>query len=198
MSEKNLAKFLNPSATPTVSVRTAEGVAKDSKVIEGVARELNDIDPGMGHAVKVQGLSSPGTKFKSLIKRNPGKATAVGVIAALGSAGMYDELVDLLNSSDVDLAETARKILEEVDARRAAAGLDNHYPGGDGMVGEQKVVDLTVDYLEVKAGMDILRDAIAVAGGFHRFEAREKWSNLDPDLKQQLVVLYKREEGIDD
>ena len=188
---KAISKFVPRSANlPAPAAGTdAIGAASKPRLITDVTvREVESIAPGMGATVKKQGLK--GSAFVTWAKKNPKKAAAIGVAAALGSTEGYDDLVALASAGIDVVSDIAQTALDQVDEIESEAGFNTFTPGEDGEVASIDVNEIEVIATLVEKAEESLEAAIAAMGGLNRLLAVEAWRAIDPDLR--ALVLKRR------
>lgn len=183
-----LTQFAKRPPAPNSLVGTAAtGATKPRLVGTSTIDEVNQISPGMGNALKTEGLK--GKSFVRLVRDNPGKAAAAGVAVGLGSTAGYEQLVELANSTVETVRAVATRALEQIDEIEGEAGLNDPTPGEDGQIAGYEASAIQTSYAVVAQARDHFKDAAAAAGGRSRLIALMKWFAVDPDLQQIVLDL---------
>lgn len=179
-------------STAVAAGTTAVGGTQPRLVGRSPAKEMNAVVPGMGDVVVKHGFGKS-TKMLALIRNNPGKATLVGIAGALGVSALYDEAVELANSSPVAaVRDWAVSVVTGTDELRAEAGVGDPTPDEDGTVGQTSIEQIRIHSALVDEARAIFKRAASAAGSPSHLRALDEWRAIDDDIKQIIWDTYDR------
>lgn len=177
---------LSTRSTAQAVGAAAVGGANPRLVGKSLISDIDKVVPGMGAKVASQGFKHPAVL--SMIKKNPGKASAIAIAGGLGAAVMYDQLVDIANS---DMAQDVRNwavaAITAIDQINADAHIDDPTPYEDGLVGQTDIETIRIHAGLVSSATDSFERASAAIGGRQRLISLMEWFAIDDDLKQIVL-----------